>query len=264
MKFAMRFVVGLMFVTVWAVPASAQGFGIGGGTKSQPVINARDFPNGIVPYNGGGFGGLSDRELQRAMARSMGMMGGGVGSMSPELSVPAAPAPPPEKEPNISDEKKGEIYNRYLQLGREYQEKADKLPGSRKDLYLKINRRRVQLDLGQKYALTQQEMQWIMNHGAEIESTNAGVQGSSRDKKPTSDEEKKQLAMDETRKAIFKDWSARRRARLGDAAKISKESKAQAYMKFEDKRLVKELTAKYHITPAELDQIKVLGATKNW
>ena len=110
--------------------------------------------------------------------------------------------------------RKREIYDRYVKLQQEYQETADKLPASRRDDYLKINRRCIQVELKQKYTLTQPEMQWIINNGTGIEPTNSNVQRASRGKKPTPNEEKRQLALDETRKAIFKDWAARRRARL--------------------------------------------------
>jgi hypothetical protein len=247
-KFALRFFFGSMFVTILTVPVSAQ-------SMSLAERQAR----------AGNFWDPTRRTLERAIAGGMGMMPssswGGMGYSSFDFSIPAPPArpaPPLETEPSIPDAKKREIYDRYLRVMQDYQETVDKFPNDRKDHYLKINSRRVQIDLGQKYALTQPEMQWIVNHGKGLEPIDASG------KKNISIEERKLLALEETKKVIFKDWARKRRTSLGNAAKISRQSRAEAYRQLEDKRLVKELTAKYHITPAELDQIKTLGTTKNW
>jgi hypothetical protein len=196
----------------------------------------------------------------------------------PPRRLSVRPAPPEEKEPSISEaERKKEIYDRYLQLSREYGEAADKLAGSRRAEYLRINKRRVKIELGRKYKMSQSEIQEIIKRGASIALSDSEISEASREQR-LYDKEKGPLVLNEGRnvlqvakkltldeqKAIFKDWAVKWRARLGDARKIVKESRAKAYMQLEEKRLIKEFTEKYQITAAELDQIRALGTTKNW
>ena len=211
MKFAMRFVLGSMLATILTGPVLAQSStGVGGfrgndGTKSQPGL-----PRGFVPYNlgNGGFGGLSNRDLQRAIGRSMGM-GGGTGSRPIGPTGPRGLADPnfpsrrlsngaiisggigsspssglgtadeAESEmmeemrkqfgaPHIPDIKKKEIYEEYIRLSLEAQESSSKLPRKKKDSYIQKRYEMAVSSLTKKFKLDESELQWIIDHGAEI------------------------------------------------------------------------------------------------
>ena len=59
-KFVLQFVFGSMLATIWTVPVLAQSK-----TLAERQLESTLRQAGAVPYTGGGFGGLSDREIGR-------------------------------------------------------------------------------------------------------------------------------------------------------------------------------------------------------
>ena len=257
MKFAMRFVFGSMFATVLTVPVSAHSSIAERQRQAALTPGSRLFA-GAVPYNGGGFGGLTDRELGRAIARGFGMMGdSGMGMMRDRSGPHTAPAPPPETEPNLPTAKKKRIYDDYIRFCRKIRDDLQKLPQNRKEMFLWKWNRELLPFLALKYHRSQPEIQWIVNHGDEIEVKDSGIQTALNKEKPISSKEVRQ-------REIFKDWTSRRDKALQRSLREKSQSRRAISMKLEDQRTVKDLTEKYHITPEELHRIKAMGDTKNW
>jgi hypothetical protein len=235
------------------------------------------------------------------MPRGYHVNGNGILVSPDDYGREVLPQPPTEAEPDLSNGDKKKIYAEYLQYEERADNEAKKLPGTRKKQHLRNSYRIALTSLREKYNLTQLEIQWIVNHGSEIEKGTTGrreTDSLSQETKtpdaaappsrptakkgsekllvhPLSEDKSKRQASkpvmairilsDAEEQKIFKNWTTAR-AEAWKAIRSSglPEDQQNNLLKEQDSKLAQDLAGKYGVRLDQINKIRSKGIANRW